>query len=129
VESAWLKDSPRALKADLAKGVQLPGESHVHLLGPGAHRATVHAAAGDLLLLDIPGACWDSAAAGMSETSPAAREQLSLLDPVTPAPRALWVTTDLTGPVTLTAATASAETFCVTVRRTPSRQGSDEFCT
>lgn len=126
-ERLWLKHSPGVLKAELAAGLAVAPGCHVHLLGPGAHSGTLHAAAGDCLLLEVPTADWDGVPTGTSTQAPADQEQLSLLGGAVLAPQVLWVTTELTGPLTLTASTTTGEIFLLTVHRTPQRQGSDRF--
>lgn len=55
----WLRVKPSDLKAELA-GAAVPGTSHVHVVGAGAHGATVRADAGDLIVLAGAGARFES---------------------------------------------------------------------
>ncbi|MFC8705835.1 ImmA/IrrE family metallo-endopeptidase [Streptomyces anulatus] len=129
-ETLWLKHSPGALKAELAGGTPVRPRNHVHVLTGAAHRATVHAEAGDCLLLQIPGGRFDRVPTGLSSTAPEVSGQMSLLD--SPYDRtheqALWVSEDLVNDCTLTAeAPGSSGLFRVTVRLTPNRRGADHY--
>ncbi|MEU1542033.1 ImmA/IrrE family metallo-endopeptidase [Actinacidiphila glaucinigra] len=126
-EALWLKHSPGALKSELAHGVPLAAGAHLHLLSASAHEAAIYAAAGDCLLLEDPRWHWDTTAAGISSTAPEHEGQLSLLGETAPAPRAVWVTADLTAPRTVTAAVPHGQVFTVTVHPTPPRQGTSRF--
>jgi hypothetical protein len=128
-ETVWLKYSPGSLKGELAGGVPLGAQAHVHVLTPAAHAATVHVTADDCLLLAVPGARYDQLPAGLTSTPPDTAGQLSLLL-ATAAPeegRAAWVTQELTVGSTVSATTGSTELFRVNLRRTPGREGSDHF--
>ena len=129
-ETLWLKHSPGGLKADLAGGLPLGPQAHVHVLTPAAHQATVHAQTGDCLLLQIPGGRFDHLPSGLTTTAPEIPAQMSLLSlPDTRTQRqAAWVGEDLEDTCTLTAtSTGSADLFRATVRRTPERQGADHY--
>ncbi|MFJ9131290.1 hypothetical protein ACIRJS_45170 [Streptomyces sp. NPDC102340] len=85
---------------------------------------------GDLLRLAVPGAGFDTVPDGLSTSPPASDTQMSLLEP--PAhqtPDALWVSELLERDTTLTATTADAEVFHLTIRPVPQRRGSDQFRT
>ncbi|MCQ9178634.1 ImmA/IrrE family metallo-endopeptidase [Streptomyces sp. IBSBF 2953] len=128
-EAVWLKHSPAALKADLTGGLPVGPQAHAHVLRPAAHNALVHVATGDCLLLDIPSAVFDPLPAGLSPVPPATGSQMSLLE-MSPTPQqstAAWVSQDMTSDTVVTATTHTGELFRVTLRRTPSREGSDAF--
>ncbi|MGV9547924.1 ImmA/IrrE family metallo-endopeptidase [Streptomyces ardesiacus] len=128
-EAVWLKHSPGVLKAELAGGLPLGPQAHIHVLTPAAHAATLHVTVGDCLLLTVPGARYDHLPAGLTSTPPDTAGQLSFLDSV-PAPeqdRAAWVTQELAVDSTVAATTGSTELFRVDLRRTPGREGSDHF--
>jgi hypothetical protein len=128
-ETAWLKYSPATLKADLAPGLPLGAHQHVHVLKPSAHGSVVHVAAGDCLLLDIPSATFTALPTGLLSDSPES-SQLSLLGLTSARQRSdvAWVTGELKSDAALTAETDGAtDLFQVTLRRTPTRNGSDEF--
>jgi Zn-dependent peptidase ImmA (M78 family) len=55
----WLRVKPADIKADLVGG-PVPGRAHVHVIGAGAHGATVRADAGDLIVLTGAGAVFES---------------------------------------------------------------------
>ncbi|WP_327250947.1 ImmA/IrrE family metallo-endopeptidase [Streptomyces sp. NBC_01244] len=129
-ETLWLKHSPGALKAELAGSLPLAPKAHLHVLTPSAHRATVYAAVGDCLLLQIPGGSFDHLPLGLSTTLPEVSGQISLLDlpDALPQVQAVWVGEELHGACTLTATAASSpDLFHLIVRRTPDRQGSDYY--
>jgi hypothetical protein len=128
-ETVWLKYSPGSLKAELAHGLPLGPKAHIHLLTPAAHDGAVHVAAGDVLLLAVPGASYDHLPAGLSSVPPDSAGQMSFLDlPAAPdGARAVWVSEDLAGDTVLTATAGSADLLCVRVRCTPGREGSDHF--
>lgn len=128
-EAVWLKHSPGVLKAELAGGLPLGPQAHIHVLTPAAHAATLHVTAGDCLLLTVPGARYDHLPAGLTSTPPDTAGQLSFRDSV-PAPeqgRAAWVTQELAVASTVAASAGSTELFRVDLRRTPGREGSDHF--
>ncbi|WP_214319028.1 ImmA/IrrE family metallo-endopeptidase [Nonomuraea sediminis] len=60
----WLKAKPAALKASLADG-PVAGKAHVHVVAAGAHRSTVRADVGDLIVLRSPGAHFDALPQGL----------------------------------------------------------------
>ncbi|MYU09384.1 ImmA/IrrE family metallo-endopeptidase [Streptomyces sp. SID8361] len=130
-EAVWLKHSPGSLKTELAHGLPLGPRAHVHVLTAAAHDATLHVAAGDCLLLDIPSTRYDRLPAGLCTTPQDMAGQMPLAD--LPAPpeqdRTVWVSEDLATDTTVTATAGSTETFRVRLRRTPRRKGSDEFWT
>ncbi|MFE2717880.1 ImmA/IrrE family metallo-endopeptidase [Streptomyces mirabilis] len=128
-ETVWLKHSPGTLKAELADGLPLGPQAHIHVLTPAAHGTTLHVTAGDCLLLAIPGARYDQLPAGLTSTPVDTAGQLSFLE-VTAAPEqghAAWVKQELAVDSTVTATTGSTELFRVNLRRTPGREGSDRF--
>ncbi|MEU6071052.1 ImmA/IrrE family metallo-endopeptidase [Streptomyces sp. NPDC047082] len=129
IETVWLKYSPGSLKAQLADGLPLEPQAHIHLLTPAAHDATLHVAAGDCLLLTVPGAHYDPLPAGLAGAPPDTVGQLSFLDSA-PAPepgRVAWVTQELAVDTTVTATTASADVFRANLQLTPGREGLDRF--
>lgn len=129
-ETHWLKHSPGTVKAEFAPGLPLGPRAHVHVLTPAAHQATVHAQAGDCLLLQIPDGRFDHLPAGLSTTPPETAGQMSLLglSGARAQAQAAWVGEDLDEECTLTAISAGhTDLFRVTVRRTPDRHGADHY--
>jgi IrrE N-terminal-like domain len=128
-EAVWLKHSPGTLKAELAQGLPLGSQGHLHVLTAAAHDATLHVAAGDCLLLAVPGARYEDLPAGLAPAPPHEADQMSFLDlPAAPdRTRAVWVTGELDRDSTLTAQAGGQELFRVSLRRTPGRTGCDRF--
>ncbi|MFF9078767.1 ImmA/IrrE family metallo-endopeptidase [Streptomyces rubiginosohelvolus] len=127
-ETEWLKHSPADLKSQLSGGLPVDRQAHVHLLNPEAFGATLHVTAGDCLVLAMPGGRFVDPPAGMSSSAPDTPGQLTLLGPLTPEPaRALWVGDGLAEETVLSSVTDAAEPFLISLRRTPSREGSDHF--
>jgi hypothetical protein len=113
----------------LAQGLPLGPQGHVHVLTPAAHDATLHVAAGDCLLLAVPGARYEDLPGGLAPAAPDEAGLTSFLDlPSAPGlTRAVWVTGELDRDSTLTAAAGGPELFRVSLRRTPGRVGCDRF--
>jgi hypothetical protein len=128
-EAVWLKHSPGALKAELAQGLPLGPQGHLHVLTPAAHDATLHVAAGDCILLAVPGAHYGKLPAGLASTPPDEAGQTSFLDLPAAPDRigTVWVTDELDCDSTLTATAGGPELFRVSLRRTPGRTGCDRF--
>jgi Zn-dependent peptidase ImmA (M78 family) len=128
--TSWLKVQPAALKSSLSGGAVLPSRAHVHAVGAGAHDATVHVDAGDLIVLHLPGA---SSVSLPDQVVPAAppRSDSALSSPDSSEARAvrvLEVTGALTDPVALTAEVPGhGEPFRLTVVRQAPRSGVDDI--
>ncbi|MFI7126846.1 ImmA/IrrE family metallo-endopeptidase [Nonomuraea sp. NPDC050153] len=58
-KALWLKMKPAAIKATLADGA-VPSKAHVHVIDTAAHNTTVRVDVGDLVVLRIPGARFDT---------------------------------------------------------------------
>ncbi|MEU9213406.1 ImmA/IrrE family metallo-endopeptidase [Streptomyces sp. NPDC048415] len=124
-ETVWLKHSPGSIKAELADGLPIRPQAHVHVLTPAAHDAVLHVTSGDCLLLALPAGRYDRLPPGVTRTPPG---QMSLLDSAAPEQAgAAWVSEELATEGTMTADAGGRELFRVILRRTPDREGSDHF--
>lgn len=129
-EAAWLKMPPSAVKAELARGLSLGAAGHVHVLAGAAQEAVVHAQAGDLLLLRLPGARFEQVPTGLSLQAPHRSGQLSLIDvpDSDSAGQVLWVGEDFVGPSAVRATSpAGSDIFQVAVHRVPDRSGCNYY--
>jgi len=121
--AAWLKIPPAALKSALA-GTPVPPGTHVHSVGAGAHRAVLRVDAGDLVVLQLPGARFNTLPDTVvpAEPSPAGPGQLALDDPGTRA--AVRVTDRLHGNAVLgVEVPGQDEPFVLTLQRQAPRAG------
>lgn len=129
-EARWLRRSPGSIKEELAGGLPLGPQAHVHVLTPAAHSAVLHATAGDCLLLNVPRSSYDGLPAGLTFVPPSSAGQISILGSFTGSgsDQAVWVTEDLATDVAVSVTVGGvAGAFRVALRRTPGRAGSDRF--
>ncbi|MFI5882039.1 ImmA/IrrE family metallo-endopeptidase [Streptomyces sp. NPDC051554] len=123
----WLKITPAALKSSLVGGTAVPTGAHVHTVTTSTHGQQARVDVGDLLVLQLPGACFGPLPPGLEiRTSPATDGLWGDAD--TGYPIAVEVTDALDAPCRLTVdVPGSGDPLHLTVARESPRTGVDDI--